>query len=192
LTAVVPDSINGGPWENSYDIAVIGGGILGLATARALKRAGAAGTARHPREGSQARHHQTGNNSGVIHSGIYYKPGSYKAKLCVERKGLMLEFCQKARDPRRSRRQGDRRDQPGGAAALRTLYERGSPNGVPVEMIEPAQLREIEPHASALRAIRSPSTAIAPDVRAIDVTPGVVSIATPRRSAPRHRAHTSL
>src|SRR3989454_9537132 len=81
--------------ENSYDIAVIGGGILGLATARALnERAPRARLVILEKEAKLATH-QTGNNSGVIHSGIYYKPGSYKAKLCVEGKGLMLEFCQK-------------------------------------------------------------------------------------------------
>src|SRR5437879_10459982 len=146
--------------ENSYDIAVIGGGILGLATARAPnERAPRARLVILEKEAKLATH-QTGNNSGVIHSGIYYKPGSYKAKLCVEGKGLMLEFCQK---------HGIRVDhvgkvivatEPAELPRLQTLYERGIANGVPVEMIEPAQLREIEPHASALRAIRSPSTAI--------------------------------
>ena len=146
--------------ENSYDIAVIGGGILGLATARALnERAPRARLVILEKEAKLATH-QTGNNSGVIHSGIYYKPGSYKAKLCVEGKGLMLEFCQK---------HGIRVDhvgkvivatEPAELPRLQTLYERGIANGVPVEMIEPAQLREIEPHAKALRAIRSPSTAI--------------------------------
>ena len=146
--------------ENSYDIAVIGGGILGLATARALnERAPRARLVVLEKEAKLATH-QTGNNSGVIHSGIYYKPGSYKAKLCVEGKGLMLEFCQK---------HGIRVDhvgkvivatEPAELPRLQTLYERGIANGVPVEMIEPAQLREIEPHAKALRAIRSPSTAI--------------------------------
>jgi len=146
--------------ENSYDIAVIGGGILGLATARALnERAPRARLVVLEKEAKLATH-QTGNNSGVIHSGIYYKPGSYKAKLCVEGKGLMLEFCQN---------HGIRVDhvgkvivatEPAELPRLQTLYERGIANGVPVEMIEPAQLREIEPHAKALRAIRSPSTAI--------------------------------
>src|SRR3989449_3921284 len=146
--------------ENSHDIAIIGGGIVGLATARALgERAPGARLVILEKEARLATH-QTGNNSGVIHSGIYYKPGSYKAKLCVEGKGLMLEFCQK---------HGIRVDhvgkvivatEPAELPRLQTLYERGIANGVPVEMIEPAQLWEIEPHASALRAIRSPSTAI--------------------------------
>src|SRR5881296_4583867 len=146
--------------ENSYDIAIIGGGIIGLATARALgERAPRARLVILEKEAKLATH-QTGNNSGVIHSGIYYKPGSYKAKLCVEGKGLMLDFCSK---------HGIRVDHVGKVIVatsqaelprLKTLYERGIANGVPVQMIDPAQLREIEPHASALRAIRSPSTAI--------------------------------
>ena len=146
--------------EHSYDIAIIGGGIIGLATAWALvERSPRARLVVLEKEAKLATH-QTGNNSGVIHSGIYYKPGSYKAKLCVEGKGLMLDFCQK---------HGIRVDHVGKVIVatetaelprLQTLYERGVANGVPVEMIEPAQLREIEPHASALRAIRSPSTAI--------------------------------
>src|SRR5438046_9425334 len=79
--------------DSSYDIAIIGGGILGLATARALsERAPRARIVILEKEAKLATH-QTGNNSGVIHSGIYYKPGSYKAKLCVEGKGLLLEFC---------------------------------------------------------------------------------------------------
>jgi (S)-2-hydroxyglutarate dehydrogenase len=146
--------------DTVYDIAIIGGGIVGLATARALgERSPGAQLVILEKENKLATH-QTGNNSGVIHSGIYYKPGSYKAKLCVEGKGLMLDFCQK---------HGIRVDHVGKVIVatsqaelprLQTLYERGVANGVPVEMIDPAQLREIEPHASALRAIRSPSTAI--------------------------------
>src|SRR2546422_787513 len=140
--------------ENSYDIAIIGGGIIGLATARALgERAPRARLVILEKEAKLATH-QTGNNSGVIHSGIYYKPGSYKAKLCVEGKGLMLDFCGK---------HGIRVDHVGKVIVateqaelprLQTLYERGVANGVPVEMIDPGELREIEPHANALRAIR--------------------------------------
>src|SRR5881409_5860 len=146
--------------ENSYDIAIIGGGIVGLATARALGEKSPRARLVVLEKEAKLATHQTGNNSGVIHSGIYYKPGSYKAKLCVEGKGLMLEFCGKY---------GIRVDhvgkvivatEPAELPRLQTLYERGIANGVPVEMIEPGELREIEPHASALRAIRSPSTAI--------------------------------
>src|SRR5256712_1152255 len=146
--------------DNRYDIAIVGGCIVGLAPGRALgERTPGARLVILEKEAELATH-QTGNNSGVIHSGSCYKPGSYKAKLCVEGKGLMLEFCQKHRI---------RVDHVGKVIVatsqaelprLQTLYERGVANGVPVEMLEPAQLREIEPHAAALRAIRSPSTAI--------------------------------
>src|SRR5213080_3897222 len=177
--------------ENSYDIAIIGGGIIGLATARALgERAPRARLVILEKEAKLATH-QTGNNSGVIHSGIYYKPGSYKAKLCVEGKGLMLDFCSK---------HGIRVDHVGKVIVateqaelprLQTLYERGVANGVPVEMIDPGQLREIEPHANALRAIRSPSTAIVDykevcaamtraRVTAIKRRAGAIELVTPR------------
>jgi L-2-hydroxyglutarate oxidase LhgO len=144
----------------TYDIAIIGGGIVGLATARALgERAPGARVVILEKEREPATH-QTGHNSGVIHSGIYYKPGSYKARLCVEGRGLMYQFCDK---------HGIRVERCGKVIVatteaelprLQTLYERGIANGVPVELLEPARLREIEPHAVALRAIHSPSTGI--------------------------------
>src|SRR4029450_2117928 len=150
--------------DNSYDIAIIGGGIIGLATARALGERAPRGRLVVLAKEAQLATDQAGDNPGgspgVTHSGIYYKPGSYKAKLCVEGKGLMLDFCSK---------HGIRVDHVGKVIVateqaelprLQTLYERGIANGVPLEMLEPAQLREIEPHANALRAIRSPSTAI--------------------------------
>jgi L-2-hydroxyglutarate oxidase LhgO len=143
-----------------YDVAIIGTGIVGLATALAL-------TERFPQlrvvmldKEARIAAHQTGHNSGVIHSGIYYKPGSYKARQCVEGKGLMRQFCEKhaikvldcgkvivATSAEELPRQ-------------QTLYERGQANGVPVEMIGPERLREIEPHAAGIKAIWSPTTAI--------------------------------
>jgi len=144
----------------TYDVAIVGGGIVGLATARALReRAPHVRLAILEKEPKLASH-QTGHNSGVIHSGIYYRPGSAKARLCVEGKHLMLEFCEK---------HGIRVDRCGKVIVatskaelprLHSLYERGRANGVPVELIDPARLREFEPHAKALSAIWSPSTAI--------------------------------
>jgi len=145
---------------NRYDVAIVGGGILGLATARALlERAPDARIAILEKESKLATH-QTGHNSGVIHSGIYYRPGSYKAKLCGEGKGLMREFC--AAHGIRVVDCGKvivatREDE---LPRLQTLYERGIANGVPVEMIDAKRLREIEPHAAGLRAIHSPTTSI--------------------------------
>ena len=78
---------------NRYDVAIVGGGIIGLATARALlERAPSARIVILDKE-SKLGMHQTGHNSGVIHSGIYYKPGSLKARLCVEGVRLMKAFC---------------------------------------------------------------------------------------------------
>jgi L-2-hydroxyglutarate oxidase LhgO len=147
--------------DERYDVAIIGGGILGLATARALhERAPRARLIILEKE-DRAATHQTGHNSGVIHSGIYYKPGSFKARLCVEGARLMNHFCAE---------HGIKVDQCGKVIAattpeelprLTTLFERGTANGVPgLRMIEPAQVRDLEPHAVALRAIHSPATAI--------------------------------
>jgi len=143
-----------------YDIAIIGTGIVGLATALGL-------TERFPRlrvvmldKEATIAAHQTGHNSGVIHSGIYYKPGSYKARQCVEGKGLMRQFCEKHAIKIVDCGKVIVATTPEELPRLQTLYERGQANGVPVEMIEPERLREIEPHAAGIRAIWSPTTAI--------------------------------
>jgi len=147
--------------SDRYDVAIIGGGILGLATARALLE-------RAPRQRlvivekeDRLATHQTGHNSGVIHSGIYYRPGSYKARLCVEGARLMREFCAE---------RGIRVEPVGKVIVattqaelgrLQTLYERANANGVPgLKFVDQAALRELEPHARALLALHSPATAI--------------------------------
>ncbi|MBI1736852.1 MAG: L-2-hydroxyglutarate oxidase [Candidatus Rokubacteria bacterium] len=145
----------------THDIAIVGAGILGLATARALlervPRLSITILDKEPRIAA----HQTGHNSGVIHSGIYYKPGSSKARLCVEGATLMRQFCES---------RGIKVEHCGKVIVatsqpelprLQTLFERGTANGVPgLEMIEPGRLAEIEPHARAIRAIWSPVTGI--------------------------------
>ena len=145
----------------TYDVVIIGGGIVGLATARALlERYPALQLALCEKE-AELGTHQTGHNSGVIHSGIYYKPGSFKARLCVEGVRLMTDFCDK------NSIKYDRCGKVIVATAedelprLRNLYERGVANGVPgVAMIDAARVREIEPHVSAVAGIHSPNTAI--------------------------------
>jgi L-2-hydroxyglutarate oxidase LhgO len=144
-----------------YDLTIIGGGIVGLATAHALgerfPHLRLAIVEKEPRLAT----HQTGHNSGVIHSGIYYKPGSHKATLCVEGARLMMEFCEK---------QGIRYEKIGKVIVatseeelprLDALFERGTRNGVPgLRMLDSAELGAIEPHTRAIRAIHSPNTAI--------------------------------
>jgi L-2-hydroxyglutarate oxidase LhgO len=147
--------------SDRFDLAVVGGGIVGLATARAL-------LAEHPglrlvilEKEARLASHQTGHNSGVIHSGIYYKPGSHKARLCVEGARLMKEFCGQ---------HGIRVDpigkvivatSEGELPRLQALFERGIANGVQgLRLLDRDHLREIEPHAAAIRAIHSPTTSI--------------------------------
>jgi L-2-hydroxyglutarate oxidase LhgO len=143
------------------DVAIVGGGIVGLATARALTdRAPALRVAILEKEPGLARH-QTGHNSGVIHAGIYYKPGSHKARLCVEGGRLMRAYCAE---------RGIRVDGVGKLivatsdaelARLQMLHERGLANDVPgLTLVDRDRAREIEPHAAAVRALHSPATAI--------------------------------
>ncbi len=145
----------------TYDIAIIGAGIVGLATARALLDATPSLKIVVLEKEIDIGLHQTGHNSGVIHSGIYYKPGSFKARLCVEGVRLMTDFCD---------RHSIKYDRCGKVIVatseeelprLRTLHERGVANGVPgVAMIDAARVREIEPHVRAVAGIHSPNTAI--------------------------------
>ena len=147
--------------DYTYDIAIIGGGILGIATAMEL-------THRFPKlavgvvEKEKAlATHQTGHNSGVIHSGIYYKPGSLKAQNCVTGVSSLLAFCDENNinyDLCGKVIVATREDELG---RLDDLFERGKANGVPgLEMIGPERLKEIEPHAAGIRALYSPNTGI--------------------------------
>jgi len=144
-----------------YTVAVIGGGIVGLASARAW-------LARYPqtrlilleKEDGTARH-QTSHNSGVIHSGIYYRPGSLKAALCVRGAAMMLEFCRLNRIPYRISGKVIVATSPQELTGLERLYEQGKANGVPnLELIGPERLKEIEPCATGLRALRVPGAGV--------------------------------
>ncbi|MDP8947145.1 MAG: L-2-hydroxyglutarate oxidase [Actinomycetota bacterium] len=143
-----------------FDFAVIGGGIVGLSAARALLE-------RHPgarllvleKERGWARH-QTGHNSGVIHSGIYYKPGSLKARYCREGARALVEFCRERGIDYEICGKVIVAVEPGELPLLDDLYERGLKNGLEVEKIGPEELGELEPHASGLAALVVPSTGI--------------------------------
>jgi L-2-hydroxyglutarate oxidase len=144
-----------------YDLAIVGAGIIGLATARELlsrrprlrvavvDRAGEVGTG------------QTGNNSGVIHAGIYYKPGSLKAKLCVEGAAQMYAFCEE---------RGIAVERCGKVIValhdseldrLGELERRGQANGVPgLRRLTAAEITELEPHCTGIAGLHSPNTGI--------------------------------
>lgn len=147
--------------SRTTDVAIIGAGILGMATAMMLVQ-------KHPRlrvavleKETRPAGHQTGHNSGVIHSGIYYRPGSYKAHMCVTGARALMEFCEA---------QGVAFERCGKVViatrheeipALHELYRRGTANGAPgLRLCSPAEIRAIEPHTSCLEGMHVPSTGI--------------------------------
>jgi (S)-2-hydroxyglutarate dehydrogenase len=144
-----------------YDVVVIGAGIVGLASALALKKQKpGAKVLVIDKEGSLAGH-QTGRNSGVIHAGVYYKPGSEKARLCTAGRNAMVEFC---------RSNGVAHEVCGKVVVaasesertkLDELYRRCVANGVDVEAIGAERLRELEPHAVGVSALHVKVTGIA-------------------------------
>ena len=149
------------PGSPPYDVTVIGAGLIGLSTAMHLLE-------RHPRlrvavveKDAHAASQQSGRNSGVIHSGIYYRPGSFKARFCVEGRAAMTRFCVENDVPVRTCGKlivATREDE---LPRLDMLLERGMANGVEgLEMVGPERAREIEPHAAAIRALWAPGTGI--------------------------------
>lgn len=145
---------------HSTDVAVIGGGIVGLATAdQLLRRDPGTRVVVLEKEAALAQH-QTGRNSGVIHSGIYYKPGSLKAENCRKGKAALEAFCDEEGIPYETCGKVIVATTPEELPALQTIFERGQANGVDCEIIGPERLREIEPHARGVRAIHVPETGI--------------------------------
>ena len=143
------------------DVVIVGGGIVGLATAVALTdRLPGLSVTLLEKEPEVGRH-QTGHNSGVIHSGIYYRPGSLKARLCVEGAALLKAFC----DAHGVRWEGCGKVvvavEADEVARLEALYRQGRANGVPgLQLLDAGGLRRVEPHAAGVAALHSPATGI--------------------------------
>src|SRR5947208_2657343 len=144
----------------TFDLAIIGGGIVGLATAHEFTR-------RFPgkrvvvleKEGRVAEH-QTGHNSGVLHSGIYYKPGSLKAVTCRAGKRAMEAFCAAEGIAHEICGKVIVAVSDADLPALDRIYERGQANGVVCELIDRGRLAELEPHAAGVKAIHVPEAGI--------------------------------
>jgi len=147
--------------DSHHDVIIVGGGIVGLAVALEITR-------RFPRlrlllleKEDRVGRHQSGHNSGVIHSGIYYKPGSLKAKLCVAGAAAMVEFCREHGIPHSVCGKVIVATSQDELRPLEELRRRGEVNSVAgVQLIGPAELRDLEPKASGLAALVVPSTAV--------------------------------
>ncbi len=146
---------------DSYDRVVVGAGILGLAVARELLARDSSARLAVVDQADTVAAHQTSHNSGVIHAGVYYAPGSLKARLCVKGAALMYEYCE--RHAIAAERIGKliiatgANELPG----LDELERRAHANGVPgIRRIGAAEIREIEPHATGVAALHSPHTGI--------------------------------
>lgn len=144
-----------------FDIAIIGGGIVGLATALQISRRFPSAQCIVLEKESSLGQHQTGHNNCCIHTGIYYRTGSLKAQNCVRGARLLKDFCDQNGVEYEACGKVIVATNSSEVPALEELYRRGAANGVfALQVIGPERLREIEPHANGVKAIHSPETAI--------------------------------
>ena len=145
---------------HTADVAIIGGGIVGLAAAWQI-------TERFPgrkvvllEKEPKVAAHQSSHNSGVLHTGIYYRPGSLRARNCREGKLAMQAFCDREEIPYRICGKVIVAVSEAELPQLQAIYERGQANGVQCEIIPRERLQEIEPHTAGIRAIHVPEAGI--------------------------------
>jgi L-2-hydroxyglutarate oxidase len=147
--------------DSTYDLIIIGGGIVGLATALEAVRSYPGRRLLVVEKEDRVAAHQSGRNSGVIHSGIYYRPGSEKAKTCVAGAAAMVAFCREHGIPHEICGKVVVATSEREVAGLEELKRRGEANGVPgLALIGPERLGELEPHAEGVAALHVPGTGI--------------------------------
>jgi 2-hydroxyglutarate dehydrogenase len=144
------------------DLAVVGGGIIGLAVARELLARNPTAKVSVLEREAELGTHQTGHNSGVIHAGVYYAPGSLKARLCVEGARELYDYCERRGIAAESCGKVIVATDASELGRLDELESRGRANGVPgLRRIDADAIREIEPHARGVAGLHSPRTGIA-------------------------------
>lgn len=169
---------------DAADVCVVGGGIVGLAAARELQRRDPGRRVVVLEAAPRIAAHQTRHNSGVIHAGIYYAPGSLKARLCVEGARRLYDFCDQSGVPAARSGKVIVAVEPGELPALDELERRGRANGVPgLRRVDPDGLAALEPHARGVAALHSPATGVVDyglvaDALAAEVEAGAGSVAT--------------
>jgi L-2-hydroxyglutarate oxidase len=144
----------------AFDLAVVGGGIVGLATAYQFSRRFPGRRVAVLEKEARVAEHQTGHNSGVLHSGIYYKPGSLKAATCRAGKKAMEAFCAAEGIAHEICGKVIVAVTDADLPSLQRIYERGQANGVRCELIDRSRLAELEPHAAGVKAIHVPEAGI--------------------------------
>ncbi|HWF35963.1 MAG TPA: L-2-hydroxyglutarate oxidase, partial [Solirubrobacteraceae bacterium] len=145
----------------SYDTAVVGAGILGLAVARELLARTPAARVIVLEQAGTVGAHQTGHNSGVIHAGVYYAPGSLKARLCVDGAARMYDYCERRGVDVQRIGKLIIATSPQELPALESIEARARANGVPgIRRLNAEEIKEIEPHATGVAALHSPATGI--------------------------------
>lgn len=146
---------------SQFDAVIVGGGIVGLATALQLKRAKPSARILLIEKETGLAKHQTGNNSGVIHSGLYYKPGSLKAKNCIRGYNLLVDFCREQNVPFELCGKIVVATEEFERPLLNNLHERGIQNGLTgLKRLKKEELKDYEPHVAGLEGIFVPQTGI--------------------------------
>ena len=141
-------------------MAIVGGGILGLAAGRLLARERSDVEIVLLEKEPELARHQTGRNSGVVHAGLYYEPGSLKGRLCRRGGELLREFCAENELPFQECGKVLVATNESDLRRLERVFERAQANGADVKLIDARELRELEPHTTGLAALHSPRTAI--------------------------------
>lgn len=143
-----------------YNYIIVGSGIVGLATAYALKKSASEASVLILEKEDRPAAHQTGRNSGVIHSGVYYKPGSKKAELCTRGSSRMMDFCGIYNVPFEQCGKVIVATDESELSYLDELAERGKANGLHVRKITQGELKEIEPYVNGIAALHVPEAGI--------------------------------